>query len=148
MRLPLALRSLASGVCVYFVVAACGASESAISTALDGGEAGAIADAFVERMTDPVEGASAEPLPPDVATEPCSTVLKYSGVDYYFAVHAYPGKSAEALALVHAVVPQTAVEGYKYAPAVSAVKDGSVAAMCGSASAGQPTHSITFIMPR
>src|SRR5689334_23334037 len=103
MRLPIVLRSLISGFVLYVVAAACGAGEAALSTAIDGGEAGAIADAFVDTLVDsttnPVGEASADPLPPDVVTEQCDKIDSTTR----YAVHTFAGKSVEDLSAVRAV---------------------------------------------
>ncbi len=144
-------RTLVSGAALYLVMAACGASDRAGSVAADGGavDAEQLVDAFVDGLVDPVPPANAETLPPDVATEPCNKILKYSGQDWYVAEHAYPGKTAAQLALVRGMAESTALAGYTHTFSVLvSVRDGGAAAPCNSVLSGQSNLSMTFVLPR
>ncbi|AKV04570.1 hypothetical protein AKJ09_11233 [Labilithrix luteola] len=144
---------------LYVVMAACGASDRAAGLAAsndDGGGGGSvdaseIVDAFVDSMTNPVGDAKADPLPPDVATEKCDKILKYGGVtDYYVAEHAYPGKTAAELALVHfTITAPNYLEGYSLQFGSGGyVRDGSVAVMCDMVNGTPSTKTVTFVLPR
>src|SRR5688572_12218714 len=98
---PISLaRTLVAGLATYLIAAACSSSERAISAAGDGGDVGAIADAFLDGVTSPVPEASAQ-SEPDVATEKCDKVGPGGG---FYAVHAYPGKTARDLARLSALI--------------------------------------------
>lgn len=162
MRLSHILRSLVSGLCVYVLAAACAATEHHASLA-DGGAGGgaggtpagglrdAIADVVsdvVDELGNPVPDAKAGPTPADVATEPCTTVLKYGGEDTYFAVHSYPGKTRTDLATLHTIAESSLLAGYTdILYPRTWVRDGSAAAFCGAVSAGPTSIKVTFVLP-
>ncbi len=152
MRLTHVFRSLASGFVLYVVMAACGASDNIVASMSDGGDVGdALVDALGDALVNPVGDAKADPLPPDVATESCTKVLKFGGVDSYVAEHAYPGKTAAELSLVQTVIASTALEGYTMQVSVGHyVRDGFVAQYCGAVSGGTAISSgkVTFVLAR
>ena len=155
MRPALVLRSLVSGLCVYVVAAACAATEHHLSTAdggvVDLGDAIAeLPDVVADALSNPVGEAEAAPsLSVDVATEPCSTVLRYGSGEAYFAVHAYPGRSRVELSAVRAIVRSELVPDYPDSVGAAVfVRDGSVAAFCGLTGSGAPQYSVTFVLPR
>ena len=139
MRLTQILLPLSGAFFIYVVMAACGGS----GTNRGGGSPGAggatpVPDAFAG-------------TPANVATEPCSTSLE--GGDY--AVHAYPGLTAQDLAgvqtLCHMPFHESGVPAdYPYMLpglwTVTLVKDGSVAMQCRN-SAFNLCDSVTFILP-
>lgn len=149
MRFAVVVRSLVSGIVVYVVAAACGASEKVAVVVGDGGGLDAVADVLVDDLGNPVGDAHAEPPPPEVATEKCDKVLNYLGADTYFAVHEYPGQTAEELSAVRTLLPAGSPEGFKYQWAAPLVGDGRVAVNCGRAAPGpQPTFAVTFVRPK
>lgn len=153
MRLSNVLRSLGSGIVVYLVVAACGSSDSAINAMLDGGLTDS-AIALVDGIANPIGEASADPLPPDIATEQCDKAGTTQGQASLYAVHAYPGKTINDLSSIRVIAHSTAqfvhvVEGSTYGDLLGApqFRDGSVAVYCGP-SATLFTSSVTFILPQ
>lgn len=160
MRISNVLRSLASGAVLYVVMAACGSSDSgggsvdAGSGGLDGAD---IIDAMIDDLGNPVKDAKADPLPPEVATEPCdkSGTLSVSPASYMFAVHDFPGRTVNDLANLRVVghygnaggKPMIAGPPYEYGGAVPSLRDGSATVNCGTSGA-LAYDSITFILPR
>jgi hypothetical protein len=143
MRFAVVARSLVSGLVVYVLAAACGASEKAAMVADDGGDPGQVADAFVDELGRPVREASAEEA--DVAEEKCD---KSAGATA-FAVHAYPGKSvrdlARVVALVHRAAGGDTIAGEPF-PSIqmnAQIRAGAVAAQCYG-----PSDTVTFALPR
>jgi hypothetical protein len=153
MRFAYVVRSFVSGAVVYVVAAACGASERVADVAGDGG--GAMVDALVDGIVDPVKEASADPTGADIAEERCDKTGTVGGATYAYAVHAYPGKSVRELSALRVVT----FAGSKSAPIVingasfdrgqasAALRDGEAAVFCGPT--GAPSYeSVTFILPR
>lgn len=171
MRLSDVVRALVSGLVVYVVAAACGASERIASTgdsgpsttsAGDGVDAAneievggsesesGIVDAFLDELGNPVHDAKAGPNGPDLADERCDKVLKYNaaGTNQNFAVHSYPGKTARELGAVQVLIPSTGVEGYTAQVSTGAwVKDGSAAYLCGGPIGAPTIPGVTFVLP-
>lgn len=157
MRISHFVRSLASGATVYVVVAACGASGTGGSNIVDAGQGpiDAIADAIVDSVVNPVGDARADPLPPDVATEPCNKQGSFSNTSPLYAVHAYPGKTAQDLTAVRALVhwapsaTRHTVEGitYEQSTTVPLIGPERVAVYCGVPGSAS-YDSVTFILPR
>jgi hypothetical protein len=156
MKIGQVLRTLGSGTALYFVMAACGASDRVGGpVGSDGGGASSdgadIIDALVDELGNPVKEAAAGPLPPDVATESCTKMVKYNGAtDYYVAEHAYPGKlvadlTAVRVALTPTVVP---VGTYTHQMTTTFLSDGVVGVLCTPVSAGASTWTVTFVLAR
>jgi hypothetical protein len=161
-----ALEWLGGSVLVYAVVAACGGIDpggslkprpvvdsgagtggvmGAGGTAQDSGLADAVADAL-DAMVDPVPDADAQTNPPadTVVTAPCSSTLAYAGVNQDFAELSLPGRSAASLARTVALMNAETTEGYDhFVVAYLAIRDGGVAALCGT----DETRMVTFIVP-
>lgn len=153
MRTNLVLRSLVSGVCVYFLAAACDASEH-LGSGGDGdggrGVLDALADAIgtvLDEAGNPVHDANAAPLPPDVATEKCDKKRSNGGTELWVAEHSYPGQSATDLVSVQAMIP-TAIQGYTHGVSPVLVGDGIAGVSCGLASGPQPGYTVTFVRQR
>lgn len=171
MKLGHVVRTLAAGATFYVVMAACAAVErnqgaepisfeesgassgssgqtsSGSSTSSSSGvtSSSSTSGTIVDALTDPVSEAKADVLPPEISTDPCD---KTHGA-FVYAEHAYPGISANELALVVAVVPTTSgPAGYTKQPTgLSWVRDGAVAVNCGAASS--PTFTtVTFVRHR
>lgn len=129
-------------------MAACGSSHSAGVGGPDAAtgphEAGGPMDALVS----PVPEAQAGPLPPDVVVEQCDKMgLTVGTTTYFYAEHAYPGKSKADLARVGVVVHLpggSPALGHGYEDVVGSpyVKDGFAAFTCAQ---GQ---SVTFVLPQ
>lgn len=155
MRLVVAARSLGSGVLVYLVMAACGSSDSAVATMLDGGDGDAVIDALIDGVVSPEDEASAGPLPPDVATEPCNKSGAIGPTGAVYAVHTYSGKTVNDLSAVRIVThaaPSSSkhtIEGatYEFGGGVPLLRDGAVAVFCGTTGASS-YDSVTFILPQ
>lgn len=155
MRIAHVVRSFVSGTIVYVVATACGASDRIASVSTDGGEEAhdgsviSLVDALGDVLANPVDDARADPLTPDIATETCS-----HGTSYKYAVHAYPGKSANELSAVRVVClmhEAASVDGVTYAQSQNQtallLREGSVALLCGPVG-GLACDSVTFILPR
>ena len=143
-------------------MAACGASDGIVASMQDGGGplgdafAGA-ADAFGDALVNPVNDAKADPLPPDVATEPCDKTGTLGPTPSNFAVHDYPGKSVEDLSAVRVIghidavaKPSIGGNSYDHTTSVlnSSLRAGSVAVYCGATGGAQAYSSVTFVLPR
>jgi len=160
-----ALEWLGGSVLIYLVVAACGGIDPAGSlrprpaadsgtgnggamgaggTVQDSGLGDVVADAL-DAMVNPVPDADAQPAPPMpiVQTVPCSSTLQYGSVTQDFAELAMPGRSAASLAGTTALINTSAAEGYEFHVAALSVRDGGVAALCGT----DETLTVTFVVP-
>ncbi len=145
-------------------MAACGASDGVVaSMGGDGGsggvvdEGGALVDAFVDALANPVGDAKAESLPPDVATEQCNKTGTLGPTPSNFAVHDYPGKSVEELSAVRVIghiasvaKPSIGGNSYDHTTSVlnSSLRPGSVAVYCGATGGSQAYDTVTFVLPR
>lgn len=156
MRLPLVVQSLLSGALIYVFASACAAAGHTLSGAGDETDErsptavvrDAIAD-VVDGLTTPVSDARAEPTGPDVAVEPCTTVLAFNGSDAYFAVHAYDGKSYTDLATVRAITESSQVDVYPHVVGASVwVRNNSAAVFCSYVVAGPNPSTVTFVLPK
>jgi hypothetical protein len=171
MRVEDIARSLAGGVVVYVVMAACSGSQdapgradvaggsggmqmSAVDAAGSGGavaerEAG-ILESLVDALAEPVAEAKAA-LPPDIATEQCNKTASYNGgAGYYmYAEHLYPGKTINDLANIRVVThltPASPFPGYEYQTGGAYLANGRAAVPCGT-NGSTSSDSIVFILP-
>ncbi len=137
------------GSFVVYVLVACGSAVLENSSPSDGG------DRMLDALAHPTPDALAQSVPPITATESCSTMVPTSSaVVETYAVHSFPGFSAQQLAAVQTLGTLTnagqagAPSGFGQMVGFSVyVRDGSVAVYCGVAS-GPAFQSVTFILPQ
>lgn len=151
MKLRHVCRSLASGAVIYIAMAACGAAESANAPLVDdgggGGSLDALVDSFVDEVASPVKDAKAGPLAPLTFDEPCDKDIQISGTTAKGAVHAFPGKTVNDLALLRVVIPISGISfgGVPFDRATAADIFLSPGAALVACTAGQ---TVTFVLPQ
>jgi len=158
-----ALEWLGGSVLIYTVVAACGGGGNADKhvadvdsgassggmmgaggTAQDSGPGDVVTD-VLDAMVDPVPDADAAPMTPGptVTTVPCSSTLQVGPSNQDVAELEIPGRSAASLAGTFAMINTEHVEGYPAYSTLVAIREGGVAAVCGT----DETLTVTFVVP-